>query len=359
MIDPDAYAALLTDWCLRSEPGQQVLILTTTLAQLPAAALCRVLLDRGAWPLLRLSPPELLRDFYHHARDRQLDSFAPLELVEVEAADAVLRIEAPGDTRALAAIDPTLLARVARARAPIQRARMQGGRVVSIWPTPALAREAGMTEHDYEQLLSRALFLDRPDPVAAWSDLRERQQRLIGRLSGGHELRIEAPGTDLRLDVGGRPWINSDGRHNMPSGEVFTAPHERSATGTIRFNVASVARGAEVAGVELSFAEGRVVHATAERGEQQLLAALATDDGARYLGELGIGTNGGIDRATGSTLLDEKLAGSVHLALGRSYPQSGGTNVSALHWDLVCDLRAGGALKLDGEAILNDGVLAP
>jgi aminopeptidase len=135
----------------------------------------------------------------------------------------------------------------------------------------------------------------------------------------------------------------------MPSGEVFTGPH--SADGTIRFGVPSIVRGAEVAGVELTFADGRVVAAKAQRGQAVLDAALATDDGARAVGELGIGTNAGIDRATGSTLLDEKIAGTVHVALGRAYPETGGTNKSALHWDLICDLRDGGRLSADGEQL--------
>lgn len=143
----------------------------------------------------------------------------------------------------------------------------------------------------------------------------------------------------------------------MPSGEVFTGPHEDSASGTIFFDVPSSGRGSDVSGVELRFERGRVVHAHAEQGDEQLQAALATDDGARLLGELGIGTNIGIDRATGSTLLDEKIAGTIHLALGRSYPETGGTNDSALHWDLICDLRKGGAVTVDGEILIQDGAL--
>jgi aminopeptidase len=357
MIDPDAYAALIADWCLEVQPGQQVLIMTTTLAQEPALSLHRVLLDRGAWPLLRLNPPELMVDFYRHAQASQLDSFAPLELIEMESVDASVRIEAPANTRALADIDPALPARAARARRPIQQARSRRRWCVSIWPTPALAQQAGMAQRDYEDFLHRALFLDRSDPVAAWAQLRDRHEALVDRLSTGSQIRIEAPGTDLRLDVSGRTWINSDGRRNMPSGEVFTGPHERSASGTIRFDVPSGTRGAEVTGAELTFDQGRVVDARADRGEAQLMAALAIDEGARYLGEIGIGTNVGIDRPTGSTLLDEKIAGTVHLALGRSYPETGGTNASALHWDLVCDLRFGGRLSLDGQPVISDGAL--
>ena len=208
-----------------------------------------------------------------------------------------------------------------------------------------------MSDDDYAAFVERALFLDRPDPVAAWRELSDRQARVVERLSQAREIRIEADGTDLRLRVEGRTWINSDGRRNMPSGEVFTGPLEDSANGTIRFTIPSSPRGVSVEGVELTFEDGKVASATAERGQGYLDAALATDPGARFLGELGIGTNAGIDRATGSILLDEKMAGTVHLALGRSYPETGGRNVSALHWDLICDLRAGGRLTADGETV--------
>jgi aminopeptidase len=214
-----------------------------------------------------------------------------------------------------------------------------------------------MSDDDYEAFVERAMFLDDEDPVGAWRDLRDRQALLVERLSQARQIRIEAPGTDLRLGVERRTWINSDGKHNMPSGEVFTGPLEDSATGTVRFTVPSSPRGVEVSGVELRFAEGKVVDARADRGEDYLLAALETDPGARFLGELGIGTNTGIDRPTGTILFDEKIAGTVHLALGRSYPETGGVNSSALHWDLICDLRGGGRLSADGQVINEAGTL--
>jgi aminopeptidase len=199
------------------------------------------------------------------------------------------------------------------------------------------------------------MFLDRDDPAAAWAELGAMQARLVERLSAASELRIEADGTDLRLSVAGRTWVNSDGRRNMPSGEVFTGPVEDSAEGRIRFTIPSSPRGVEVSGVELELRAGRVVAARADRGQEYLLATLDTDPGARLLGEIGIGTNAGIDRPVGAILFDEKIGGTVHLALGRSYPETGGRNESAVHWDLICDLRAGGRLTADGEVLQQDG----
>jgi len=357
VIDADAFAVLLADWCLEVQPGQQILIETTTLAQEPAAALHRAVLERGAWPLLRLEPPGLEPGFYRHARAEQLDAVAPIRLAEIAAADASVRVEAPSDQQALAAVEPALIARHARALGAVRRARSERRWALSIWPTEALAQRAGMSVGEYSDFLTGALFLDHGDPVAAWQALSARQQAIVEALAGAREVHIETERTDLRLGVAERRWINSDGRRNMPSGEVFTSPLEGSANGTVHFDVLSMGRGAEVSGVDLKFADGEVVAAHAAVGDEHLQAALAIDAGARRLGELGIGTNTGIDRATGSTLLDEKIAGTIHLALGSSYAEAGGLNESALHWDLICDLRKGGRVIVDGEVFILDGVV--
>jgi aminopeptidase len=356
--DPAAFAELLCEWCLQLDAGDQVLITAPTLAEPLVRALHAAVLARDAWPVLRVFLPSLAGDFLRHARERQLDAFAPVELAEVQSVAAILRIDAPLNTRELSDVDPSLIARAARARAPVQAARLAKRWCGTVWPTPALAQQAAMSEDGYAAFLARALFLDRPDPVGAWKELSAAQAVLVERLSHAREIHIEAPGTDLRLRVDGRTWINSDGRRNMPSGEVFTGPLEDSANGTICFTVPSSPRGIEVEGVQLTFVDGEVVASEAQRGGDYLRAALDADQGARLLGELGIGTNAGIDRPTGHTLLDEKIAGTVHLALGASYPETGGRNASALHWDLVCDLRDGGHLSADGEAIVRDGAIA-
>ena len=356
-LDADAFAALLCDYCLGATTGDQVVVRSTTLAAPLLLALERHLLEREAWPLLRVALPEQEAAFWSAARDVHLDGFPPIELAEAEGTDASLRIDAPSNTRALAGVDAARLTRAARARAPVREAALRRRWCVTVWPTPAGAQQAGMATEDFAAFVRRALFLDRDDPIAAWGELRDVQSRLVERLTRAAEIRIEADGTDLTLSVAGRTWINSDGKRNMPSGEVFTGPLETSAEGRIRFDVPSSPRGLEVSGVELEFREGRVTAARADRGDDVLQAMLATDDGARRLGELGIGTNFGIDRAVGSTLFDEKIGGTVHLALGRSYPETGGTNESAVHWDMICDLRRGGRLSADGEPVVDGGAL--
>ena len=356
--DPDRFAALLCGYCLDVQPGQQALVRSTTLAAPLLLALQREILERDAWPALRTALPGQAEGYWAAARDIHLDTLSPGEQSETETADCLLTIQAPENTSELAGVDPARQARAARARAGVRELAMQRRWCGTLWPTPAGAQQARMATTDFAALVERALFLDREDPVAAWGELSARQAKLIERLAGASELRIEAEGTDLRLSVAGRTWVNSDGKRNMPSGEVFTGPHETSAEGVIRFTIPTAPRGVVVEDVTLEFREGRVVSAKAERGDAYLQATLDTDEGARYLGELGIGTNFGIDRPIGAILFDEKIGGTVHLAIGNSYPETGGTNKSTVHWDLICDLRSGGRLSVDGEPLLVDGSFA-
>jgi len=357
-IDAARFADLLTGYCLDVQPGQEVVVRSTALAAPLLLEVQRAILERDAWPLMRVELPGATAGFYRHAQDRHLDLFSAVAFAEAKKAHAQLGIQAPENTRALSGIDPARLARAARARQPLREQTMRKRWCSTLWPTQAGAQQAGMNLADFETFVERALFLDQPDPVVSWGELRAFQDSLIKRLKGADELRIEAPGTDVTLTVKGRTWVNSDGKRNMPSGEVFTGPLETSANGRIRFGVPSSPAGVDVAGVDLEFRDGLVVAAAAERGHDYLQRALATDEGARRLGEVGLGTNFGIDRAIGATLLDEKIGGTVHLALGRSYPETGGKNESALHWDLICDLREGGRLTADGETVMSDGRFA-
>jgi aminopeptidase len=350
--DPAAFAALLCDYCLEVRPEQQVVVRSTTLASPLLLAIQHALLEREAWPLLRVTLPGQELGFWSGARDAHLDAFAPVELLEAESTDAALTIHAPDDTRALSGVDPSLLTRAARARAPVREAALARRWCVSVWPTPALASEAGMSLDELAGFVERALFLDRVDPVAAWADLASLQAQLISRLAVASELRIEGEGTDLLVGVAGRTWVNSDGRRNMPSGEVFTGPV--TAEGIVRFDIPSSPRGVVVSGIALEFRDGEVVSARADEGDEVLQAMLGTDAGARRLGEIGIGTNFGIDRAVGLVLLDEKIGGTIHLALGRAYPETGGTNESAIHWDMICRPAR---VSVDGETILENGQL--
>jgi aminopeptidase len=355
-LDPVAFAELLTGYCLDVEKGNQVLVRSTSLAAPLLLELQRAILARGAWPLLRVEVPGQTRGFYEHAQDWQLDEFPDLAYTEARKADRQLGIQAPDDVRALVGIDPERIGRAARGRQPLREATLKKRWCSTLWPTPANAEHAGMSLEQFGAFVARALFLDRPSgAVVAWGELSAFQAQLIARLRQARTIRIESDGTDLTLEVKGRTWVNSDGKRNMPSGEIFTGPHESSASGRIRFDVPSSPQGVQVCGVDVEFRDGEVVSARAEEGDDYLQHALRIDEGARRVGELGIGTNFGIDRAIGAILFDEKIGGTVHVALGRSYPETGGKNVSALHWDLICDLRKGGRISADGVIVQEDG----
>ena len=359
MIHPihERYAALLVGYCTAVQPGEQVLLDLAAGAAAMARPLVRAVLQAGGEPHLRLSYPELVKDVVELASDGLLASAPSVQLEEMRRMDAFIRVGAPDNSYALTGVDGQRLAALTRRMQDVTRTRLSKRWVGTLFPTAASAQEAGMSTDEYERFVYDAMFLFDDDPAARWRELGAQQQRWADRLARADVVRIEGPGTDLTLSVAGRRWSNSDGKRNMPSGEVFTGPIEDSAEGVITFDVPSSVDGSVVEGVRLRFEAGRVVEASAARGQEVLEAKLATDAGARYLGEIGIGTNPRITRPTLKTLYDEKILGTVHLALGRSYPETGGVNESAIHWDLICDLRSEGRVTLDGEPFLEAGRL--
>src|SRR5205085_10215152 len=220
----------------------------------------------------------------------------------------------------------------------------------------ASAQDAEMSLAEYEDFVFRAGLLDRADPVAEWKRISERQQRLVDYLNGKRDYHVvAASGTDVRLSVAGHRWINCDGHENFPDGEVFTGPVIDSVNGTIRFSFPAVHHGREVQDVRLTFRDGKVIDASASKGENFLISMLGTDARSRYLGECAIGTNYSIRNYTRNTLFDEKIGGTVHFALGAGYPETVNDNQSGLHWDMVVDLRSGGYIEIDGVKINVDG----
>lgn len=357
----EKFAQTLVRYSLDTRPGDLFVARTTTLAVPLLREIYREALRAGAHVVCRLTFDGQDETFYREADEGQLEWISPMEWAETEQVTARLTINAPFNTRSGSSIDPKRQARRARALAELSalhRQRSAKGEVRwcgTLFPTHALAQEAGMSLPDYEEFVHRAMLLDRDDPIAAWRAFSAEQQKKADFLNGVRTLRIIAPDTDLALSVEGRQWINSDGHRNFPSGEVFTGPLEDSANGHIRFTYPAIAGGREIEDVQLWFEQGRVVKATARRGEDYLLEMLDTDPGARYLGEVAIGNNYNIQRFTQNVLFDEKIGGTCHLAVGASYPETGGRNESAVHWDMVCDLRSGGAIYADGEVIHRDG----
>ncbi|HSC93093.1 MAG TPA: aminopeptidase [Gaiellaceae bacterium] len=354
MRDPrvDAYADLLLDWSLGVEPGWQVLVATTTEARPLAEALSRGLARRGAYALTRVQfgPLHPLDVAWTEAAGELAGSLAPLERAVVDAVDGIVLALAPEDPPADDDVDATTR-RGLRAQLTSYRARGRAGEVAEVrcdFPTPFFARRAGIPLAAYEEALYAACLRD-------WAAERERMEPVRELLDEAREVRVVARGTDLTLSVDGRTSLVDDGHANMPGGEVYLSPLEGSAEGEIAFDVPTGA----AAGVRLRFRGGAVVDASADEGAEALEEALATDDGARRLGELGIGCNEGIADGLRNVLFAEKMAGTVHLALGAGFPRVGGVNRSALHWDLVKDLRRGGELWVDGVVRQRDGAWLP
>lgn len=354
-------AQVLVRYSTEVKPGELCSIEGESPAEALVEALYEEVLRAGAHPVVLMAPERAQAAFFALASEAQLDHVSPVARQLAEQADVRIRVLSSANPRELSEVDPERQVRRQRAASELMErimTRSAAGEMrwaVCQYPTAGYAGEAEMSLAAYEDFLYRACLCDEDDPVAAWSAQAREVNRLAQWIEGREEVHISAPGTDLRLSVAGRRFIAADGRRNMPDGEFFTGPVEDSAEGEIAFQLPTNFGGREVAGVRLRFHEGLVVDACAERGEELLHRMLDSDAGARRLGELGIGTNFSIHRGTRSILFDEKIGGTVHLALGRSYPETGGVNESSLHWDLICDLREGGTITADGAELQRDG----
>ena len=363
MSDPRVtnLAKILVGYSTEVKEGEVVAIDGETAASPLLLAVYEEVLQAGAHPVMNVALDGQIAAYFKHAADPQLEWISPFAEWMVDNVDVRIAIGASTNTRELSGVPPekqTLRQSVTGELMQRAMKRAADGDfrwVYTLFPTSAYASEAEMSLADYEDFYYGACLADDGDPLSAWKRASEETVRLAEWIEGHEEVRVTAPGTDITLGVAGRHFIPCTGDHNMPDGEFFTGPVEDSVEGEVSFHLPAVIGGREVAGVHLRFESGRVVDAGAERGEEYLLKLLDTDEGARTLGELGIGTNYSIDRGTREVLLDEKLGGTVHMALGAAYPESGGTNDSAVHTDLVCDLRLGGKLEVDGEVMQEDG----
>jgi aminopeptidase len=349
-------ARLLVEYSIGAGEGEQVVVAGGVAAEPLIKEVYRSILEVGAVPIPQVQLPGMQEVFFRHAKPNHYESTPPVIRAMYENADAFISIMAPRNTKALAAVDPQKQQALGKRDKALQDLVLAKDRwALTLFPTEALAQESEMSLEDYEEFVFAAMALNEDDPVRYWREKAGEQGRLIERLETADEVRITGPGTDLTLSIKGRKFLNGDGMHNMPCGEVFTGPVEDSANGEVYFGIPVAVGGREVSGVRLRFEAGKVVEASAEKGEEYLNAMLDADEGARYLGELGIGTNYSIPRATRNILFDEKLGGTVHLAVGRSYEKTGGKNESSVHWDLICDLREGGELYADGELLQEGG----
>ena len=344
------------------KPGQTVAIQGGVAGEPLMRAVYREVIKAGGYPVVIAGFSGLGAFLLKEGNDNQIKYIPPTESFLRTEADVVIHIMAETNTKSLATVDPARQQMSQLARTDLFKtymARDASGALnwtLTLFPTDGYAQDAGMSTDEFTEFVYDACKLNDPDPVTSWKATRDLNQGIIDWLAGRRIVHLSGPGTDLTVGIEGRTWINCDGLKNFPDGEVFTGPEENRVDGHVTFSYPVVTGGREIAGIQLWFEQGKVVKATAERGQDYLDSVLETDEGARYLGEFAVGTNFGIQQFTRNILFDEKIGGTVHMAIGAGYPASGSTNLSAVHWDMICDLRQGGQVTVDGEVLLKDGV---
>ena len=357
-------AHLLVDYSTDVQHDDQVLIWapgSTTSMPLLLAIYERVL-ERGGHPHIA---PYLRGDediFFEHAKNHQLDYVSPLYKLAVDTFEVIIRVEGVNNTRELSQIDPAKQVRQRQAYKQVQQTYLERGDKddlswnVTLFPTHALAQEADMSLRNYQEFVYEACHVNGDmDPIKHWQSVQIQQDRFIEWLQGHDLVEVKGSNIDLSFSIKDRDFINACGKQNMPDGEIFTGPVETSVNGHVNFTYPVTVGGREINNIELKFDDGKVVLAHASKNEDYLIQMLDTDTGARYLGEWAIGTNYGIKHHTKQILFDEKMGGTVHMAIGSGYPLTGSKNVSAIHWDMICDMKTDGEIKVDGELIYQSG----
>lgn len=357
----ERWAHTLVHYCLSLHKGDILAIHATPLAAPLIEAVYREALRVGAHPVPVIQLEGLDEILLREGSDEQLLTPSPVALTLAQQATARLSIYSSSNPKALSNIDPERGAKRRQAlhkTSAITRQREQAGEYrwcLTLYPTMGYAQESNMSLHEFEEFVFDVCFLNDEDPIAHWKALAAQQQQYVDWLKGKKNVHILGQGTDLKLSIADRIFINSDGKRNFPSGEFFTGPIENSANGVVQFDIPASYDGHAVEGVRLVFREGKVIEASARQGQDYLLKMLDLDAGSRYLGEFAFGNNYGVTHATRQILFDEKMGGTVHMALGQSYPETGGVNLSALHWDMICDLRTKGEVYIDDTLFLKDG----
>ena len=353
---------VLVNYSAGVRPGQIVRLTGPSIGEPLLVELYRSVVAAGGHPFVQMAPDGVDEIFFKNATDEQLSFQNPIRKFITETIDCSIGLWGESNTKAMTHCDPAKMALASAANKPVFARFMQRAAegklkwVGSQYPCNAAAQDAEMSLSEYEDFVFGAGLLDRPDPVAAWKAVSERQQRLVDFLNGKADYHVAAAnGTDVRMSLAGHTWINCDGHHNFPDGEVFSGPVLDSVNGAVCFSFPAVHHGREVTDVRLTFKDGKVVDASASKGQEFLYSMLDMDAGSRLLGECAVGTNYSITRYTKNTLFDEKIGGTVHFALGAGYPETGNANQSGLHWDMVVDLRNGGRLEIDGVTFSENG----
>ncbi|MBX2852691.1 MAG: aminopeptidase [Phycisphaeraceae bacterium] len=372
----DKLADVLVNYSVKVQPGQLIRINGDQVGADLLEAIYEAVLKAGGHPLLRCGVESCQDIFLQCADEDQLQYVNPVNVAEVEHIDASIGLWADNNTKSATRVDPKRSGLASSARKPIFETFMKRAAaaefpdqypgvkplkwVGTLYPTQASAQDAERSLREYEDFVFKAGYLDHDNPAEIWEQIREKQQRVVDYLNGKSLIHFQTTsGTDLTVNVDGMTWINCAGESNFPDGEVFTGPNLKHAdggvNGVVKYTFPAVHNGREVHDIELTFEAGRVVDAKASKGLDFLIAMLDQDEGARSLGEIAVGTNYQVTEYTKNTLFDEKIGGTFHAAVGAGYPETGNDNQSGLHWDMVCDLRTGGTITVDGEVISRDG----
>ncbi|MCK5037847.1 MAG: aminopeptidase [Thermoplasmata archaeon] len=354
-------AKLLVNYSIDVKKGQEIIISSPPAGAPLALEVYKEVLNAGAHPMMMGQIDGATEIFFKNASDDQLKFVSPYRKYLYKNADGFVGISAAVNTRAMSGVDTKKMAIASGATAEISQMvakRSATGEfkwVGLIYPTQAQAQEASMSLTEYEDFVYSACLADKRDPIAEWKKVKKEQAKMVKVLDKIEKLHFIGEDTDLKMSVKGRKWINCCGEKNMPDGEVFTGPVENSVEGKIRFTFPGIYMGKEVEDITLEFKKGKIVKASAEKGEDLLKSLIGVDDGAKRLGEVAIGTNHGIKKFTKSILFDEKLGGTIHMAIGMGFPETNSKNKSGIHWDIIKDMKKGGEIYGDGELIYKNG----
>jgi aminopeptidase len=371
MADPrlTKLAQVITEYSTEIKPGDRVYITASPIAQPLTLAVIEQVIKLGGLPHITAGGgyhhldlvPGALELLLKYGSDEQLQYLNPFVKMAVDQFDVRIAIKGDVNTKSLSNVDPRRIALMTAASRELTETMMRRSAegslrwVVTLFPTEAQAQDAEMSLREYEDFVYDAGMLNDPDPVARWQEFRVRQDKYIAWLKGKQRIQVKGPNCDLVVGITDRIFINSCGQRNFPDGEIYTGPEETITEGWVKFTYPAVYQPREVLGVQLEFKQGRVVKAKADRGEDFLLSVLDTDAGSRTLGEFAIGTNKFIQKFTRNILFDEKIGGTIHMALGAAYPDTGGVNKSAVHWDLICETRDGTEITADGVPFYRNG----
>ncbi len=358
----EKYAKVLVEYSIDVKKDDLTVIKTDSSQSAPLIKeIYKAVLKRGGNPIVRCGIDGLTETFFKNASDEQLDFVDEMSKMEYETVKNFISISAPTNVKQLARIAPEKQAKRSKATHILSETLMnrsakgEANWVIADFPTQALAQEARMSIEDYTQFIINSCYLDEEDPVQKWKEIEQIQQSKADYLNKTTKIRFVGEKTDITFSTEGRKWINCCGINNFPDGEIFTSPVENSANGQIYFDFPAIYRGNEVNQILLTLKDGKVIGTKVEQGEDFFLAMINQDEGARFVGEIAIGTNDRVQEITGNILFDEKIGGSIHMALGASYPETGGKNVSGLHWDLIKNMKNGGKIYADDILIYENG----